>query len=577
MGKKVEKRVKGPKNASKDPKNVKKDRVNLKQKKGRPLKKGGGKKKLVGKGKNDLKTAKKKVSARESKLEFKKRLNKMYSNLLLEHRDSAKTQKTIGLLLKELGTDYCTSSNKRNVSRILQACLKYGDVEVKRSIAEVVKGNFNISNLNLHSSRFLIKLYHYCNTEVKQYLSNAFFNDKDKKLLFSRYGSDIMDIMYSKMKNKEQLATLKLYTLSNAFLLNHDLTRQILSANSISQFINIILESPDKDSCKEKLSSVITKLVEKELFTSSLSHDLLYIYLHLIDDFGELISQLYKVFGQLLSTRNGNFTLCKLFGHATSKIRKFIVKTLKTDFPEAIYNRINVSFVIKAVMCTDDTKLTLQYLIKPHQETLKEVIFHPFAHRFVLAIVDPQPLVDSPTSVKDQETRQKELQEGIVPNLVELFNQLDLKNALEDKFASAVLLHTLKLSKDQELLKKILSVFSDSVNEGLGLLENQISLWFLQSLIKPSNKVSYELSGLKLPELIWEFLKGKVKDLLLSKAVFLLVDLYEASVKHENGSLVSEMKDTVTMKDIKKCKKILGEDKCTGINLLEKLVNGKED
>eukprot|EP00375_Theileria_parva_P002570 XP_765250.1 hypothetical protein [Theileria parva strain Muguga] len=334
------------------------------------------------------KTPKKANKLKESKLEYKKRLNRSYSLLLLNHKDSIKSKEIIDALLKDLPTNFSEAINKKNVSRILQACLKYGDSDVRASISQRFRDGLNLTNLNAHSSKFLIKLFHYCNTEVKQFLRTSFFNEKQKNLIFTRFSSDVMDIIYSKLRPKEQISVLQLYTFSNTFYLDNDDTRKAKEVNSINQLIQLIASSSSKSSCLEKMNSVITRLAEKELMISSLSHDLLFVYVSLIEDKTELVSQLYKIYGQLLSTRSGNNSILSLIDYANAKIKKHVIKSLKRDFPEAVYNKINVHFLIKLVNLTDDTKVLYQYLVEPLLEDLNRLLFDQNSTKFVLNLLN---------------------------------------------------------------------------------------------------------------------------------------------------------------------------------------------
>ncbi|EAN32967.2 hypothetical protein TpMuguga_02g00684 [Theileria parva strain Muguga] len=514
------------------------------------------------------KTPKKANKLKESKLEYKKRLNRSYSLLLLNHKDSIKSKEIIDALLKDLPTNFSEAINKKNVSRILQACLKYGDSDVRASISQRFRDGLNLTNLNAHSSKFLIKLFHYCNTEVKQFLRTSFFNEKQKNLIFTRFSSDVMDIIYSKLRPKEQISVLQLYTFSNTFYLDNDDTRKAKEVNSINQLIQLIASSSSKSSCLEKMNSVITRLAEKELMISSLSHDLLFVYVSLIEDKTELVSQLYKIYGQLLSTRSGNNSILSLIDYANAKIKKHVIKSLKRDFPEAVYNKINVHFLIKLVNLTDDTKVLYQYLVEPLLEDLNRLLFDQNSTKFVLNLLNTVD-VTSPNTLKEDNVRKEELQKELLPKLVDYFNQSDLKTCLLDKHCSQVLLHTLKLSKDSNLLDSVLTLFSEKLPE---FLDNQLVIRLYQSMVKCKNKISEEFKAFKVSERLWDSVKPDVKRVLGSKAVFLLIDLLESFQVQNQTELINDFKNTVTIVMINETKKTLTDENITGLNILTKLL-----
>ncbi|GIX63838.1 puf family RNA-binding protein [Babesia caballi] len=541
--------------------------------KGKLNKASKGAKGKLGKAKFAASQKKVKSEPKKSKEEEKKELNKLYSRLLVDHSKQDVVKSTISVLLQKIGSgNYSTLANKRHVSRILQACLKYGDTSVRSTIFQRVKTDFTLVNLNAHSARFLVKLFHYCNVEVKAFLREAFFSDRNKGLLFSRYGSDVMDVMYQKLKNKEQLSVLRLYTLSNFLLLEEEAMRKLDAVGSLNQFIAVIDASESRSSCLEKLRSSVLKMVDKAQLTASLSHDLLFVYWKLTDNKGEMISQLYKVFGQLLSTRNGNAVLCDLFGYADKKMRKAMLKGLRTDFPEAAYNQINVSFLIKAILCTDDTKLSIDCLLKPLQDELQKLVSHPYGHLFVTAILDPPRGLESATSLKDPVSRQAELQAYLLPLLVDLFRSIQLREVIENKFASQVLMGTLRASGDAAILDSIVEAVKEDIEEEMALLHNIDTLKFIQALVK---KPGETLTKLRPYRELWPVVKLKANRILVSKCVFLLVDILEAAMKHEDAEVVSDFKITVTAAKVADACKTLEKkkEKHLGLDVLLKLLD----
>ncbi|XP_952030.1 uncharacterized protein TA14560 [Theileria annulata] len=572
----MKKKDQNSKSKSKKPKVSKNDKSKKFKKKPKYDNKANNKLKNNNKPKKVNNTVKKTNKLKESKLEYKKRLNKSYSLLLLNHKDPLKSKEIIDSLLKELPTNFSEGINRKNVSRILQACLKYGDADVRSSISQRFRDGLNLNNLNSHSSKFLIKLFHYCNTDVKQFLRSAFFNEKQKNLIFSRFSSDVMDIIYSKLRPKDQISVLQLYTFSNSFYLNNDETRKAKEVNSINQLIQLISTSTSKSSCLgtsifviccflylKKMDSVITKLAEKELMISSLSHDLLFVYVSLIEDKTELVSQLHKIYGQLLSTRSGNNSILALMDYANAKIKKHIIKSMKRDFPEAVYNKINVNFLIKLVNVTDDTKVVFQHLVEPLLEDLNRLLHDANSVKFVLNLLNTVDTT-SPNTLKEDKVRKEELQREFLPKLVEYFKESDLKSCILDKNCSQVLLHTLKISKDSNLLDSVLSLFSENLSE---FLDNQQVIRLYQSMVKCKNKISEEFKEFKVNERLWEHVKSDVKRVLSSKSVFLLIDLLESFQIRNQTDLISDFKDTVTIDIINEAKSAL-----TGIICILKCV-----
>ncbi|GFE54989.1 pumilio RNA-binding region-containing [Babesia ovis] len=516
---------------------------------------------------------KKLKESKQSKEDEVKEINKLYSQLLVEHRKQEVVTKTIKELIRKIGTEnYSIIANKRHISRVLQACLKYGDTSTRSMIFESLKKDFNVTNLNVHSARFLIKVFNYCNVDAKAFLRTSFFNDRNKVLLYSRYGSLVMDVIYQKLRNKEQLEILRLYTLSNHFIIETDAMKKIEQAGSLHQFIAVIDQSESRATCVEMLKLAVLKMVDKAQLTASLSHDLIYVYWKLAENKTELMNLVGPVFGQLLSTRNGNTVLCDLYGYADKKLRKSILKGLKTDFPEAAYNQVNVSFIVKTALATDDTKMTIECLIKPLQDDLAKLVSHPHAHLLLKSILEPAKDVESVTSLKDLATRQQELQEYLLPLLVDLFKSIELREVIENKPSCVILQDTLKTSGNPDILYSVVDVLRDDMDGEMKLLQNLDTLRFLQSLIK---KPGDALASLKPYREFWPVLKTKVKRILSSQCVFILVDIVEAALKEKDDETVEDFKSVVTVSTLKETSAALKKkkEKHVGVDILLKLLS----
>lgn len=123
-------------------------------------------------------------------------------------------------------------------------------MEIRSLIFKRVKDYFSLTNLNGNSSRFFIKLFHYCNADAKIFLQQSFFDEKNRNLLYSRYACDVMDIIYCKLKSKEQIDIICIYLLSNKFLLDHKALDEISKVSSLNVLSDLVSAHEAGDSCK---------------------------------------------------------------------------------------------------------------------------------------------------------------------------------------------------------------------------------------------------------------------------------------------------------------------------------------
>ncbi|KAK2195438.1 bifunctional Armadillo-type fold/Armadillo-like helical/Pumilio-like protein 3 [Babesia duncani] len=482
-----------------------------------------------------------------------KPLMRTYSKLLLNHRDATSCKETVKELLEYAKPPL--EITKRSISKILQACLKYGDANDRLEIFNRFKENANLTNLNACSAAFISKLYKYGEGNVKVYLKDLVF--KNKSLLFTRYGSYIMDSIYSTKKTREQMEILQHYTVSNQLLLDCDASR--LATNSLNQLVNLLRLEEYKTTCLEKCQGTIDKLVNKQLLSTSIAHDLIQVYIRIGANKEQLMNSIYKYFGQMLSTSSGNDALCCLISHANAKIKKKIIMRLKTHFPEAAYNATNVSLLVRLVACTDDIVWLGKHLISPLLQNLDRVIYHVNAHKVLLACLDPPKVTDAPFTIKDEKKRREQLANILEP-LLEWLLQCNLIKVMEHDIASKVLKGAILCFKREDLIMKIINAE--------GIYSHGPALKIAQLLVKPKRATSAALVHLKPWVPLWnKILKDNLKLVYTTRLVFLLLDVLEAAVEHDSA-FATRIKLALDKAEISEAISNATEGHATGLEIL---------
>lgn len=248
-----------------------------------------------------------------------------------------------------------------------------------------------------HGSHLAIKAYRYCNADAKKHFEdNIIFSAASLSYLKSRYGSLIWDFIYNKFSMDKQIGSLlQLLVPTSVKVLKPDLFDILLKTKNLNQLhAKIACDQELFQKYKEICVGLFGKLIDRHLTNTSISHDIGYLTCLLAsdDEMDDLAQRFTQGLDSLYITKSGVFVACHLYGYTPPKQRKTIVKQLKQNLEEMATNVATNLFVSRVLLVTDDTKLTIEHLVKPLGEITSKLAFDKYGHKIIVSLANKEAL-----------------------------------------------------------------------------------------------------------------------------------------------------------------------------------------
>ena len=393
-------------------------------------------------------------------------------------------------VMKSVDNNYSELCFKPDGSRILQACMKYGDKTQKREIIKQLKSHLYELVVKKYSIYLAIKIFKYCDNKQKEELIAESILPNLGKFLKNGNGQLFLNYVFDNVLAKQQNLICEHYinkvlkiSLKDIQNLNNE-----NPAKNTTEYVNenpsdpsndiIIIEKQGtytQDNIKEKIKTHIEKQLEKGIhkvfcFQAFLNK----IFDNLDPKTKAYISEVFDDdVNELLTNKSGVELACKIFTVASVKTRKKMIKKIKESVKSYLSNESIIIFLIKIILFNDDTKLVEKHIINTLLESLSDEFL---SNKSILKIfsnilnyknnkVNTQQenkIISydiNSSSKKDEMKRQEEIMQII---LVDLFKVVDLniKFCLTDQYYSIILndlVEYLIKSNNQEKLSKILN------------------------------------------------------------------------------------------------------------------------
>eukprot|EP01100_Stratorugosa_tubuloviscum_P006494 TRINITY_DN2801_c0_g2_i1.p1 TRINITY_DN2801_c0_g2~~TRINITY_DN2801_c0_g2_i1.p1 ORF type:complete len:595 (-),score=225.15 TRINITY_DN2801_c0_g2_i1:415-2199(-) len=309
-----------------------------------------------------LKTKTEKRKEQKERLKFRK-LNKNNGELIENaknlwqkignSKNEAEKLKTIQQLVELVKGNIFEIATRHDASRVIQACIKYGDKTVRETIIDESKGKIVELTKN-HYGRFLVlKLLKYANSEQLPAILSK-FKGKVLELFKHREAGPIIDeVICSYSNNKEKnIFIQELFGPEYAFFKTDEKVR-----------LDILIKKKPEDA--PKILAFVQKFLNSITAKSNLKlktvHIVMNQYLNAAQpiDRSQMIHDLVPFVSDFLASNIGLETAINCFIYATPKDRKIMLKETKGVVHKLCIQESNNSFkVILAILAhVDDTAL----------------------------------------------------------------------------------------------------------------------------------------------------------------------------------------------------------------------------
>jgi len=462
-------------------------------------------------------------------------LRKTYNSLMENQKELEKARQFIEKILQLMGDSLSKYGFKRDGSHIIQACINFGSEEQIGRIKKACKSEY-YKLMSDKYGRFLAKkLYDtsFDDLEKKAVLDHICNNME--KYITHMHATEMIEHLFLKSKTpvKERLFEASF----GAKLKFFKETESIADKEKIG-IAQLFAEHPlIKEQIMGKLSEQVDTFVAKGLIRLQFIQKIVLFYVRNATQaqLAKTLEEAHKNYLALLGSRDGLYSACILLVAADAKLRKHMLKQLKTENENLVDNmlisHLGTLFLLKILLVIDDTVLTKKLIIDRILELLPDIIENQYTTRMMCAICtenigkyyandDVEILKYSQfnTSRKEDSARKQEIMEHFIEGLSEALPNLmadHLNNRGFSEFLGELISHIL-VQNTSSSGKKVISCFTEIISKP----EFEISQ-FVVDIIKKSveNECKTEKEPWFSKEVIG-IIKSQFEKWIKSKGVF---------------------------------------------------------
>ncbi len=317
-------------------------------------------------------------------------LRKTYNNVMENAKDPTKAQEFVEKCLKIMGDGAAKFGFKRDGSHIIQACITYGSADQIERVKKMCKAEFYKLMQDKYGRFLAKKLYDtaFDDLEKKAVLEHLCTNME--KYMLHMYATDLIEHLFVKGKTAVKE---KIFEATFGAKLKFLKATENLPEAGTTDINKIFAEHPlIKDQIMDKLAQQIDTCVLKGLIRLNFIQKLVLFYLKNAtqEAIEKLLEEAHKNYLALLGSRDGMYAACILFTAANQKLRKHMVKQLRTETENLVdnmlTNHLGTVFLLKILFTMDDTKLSCKVILDRALELLPDSLENQVALRMLSAV-----------------------------------------------------------------------------------------------------------------------------------------------------------------------------------------------
>lgn len=426
---------------------------------------------------------KKKITVRRAR---RKELTSLYAELI--NPGTEKKVDVVERMLKILYerptplSEYCC---KEIGSRIVQACLKWGSSEHRRSLLSALREHLAKLAVDRYGHIVVLKLLSYATrtstqraptedqkkarAQVAREVLEAFRGKDLHATFYHRCGCKVINALYFadavKVKEKrrlfQELAVPPLVSATRTEQPGTMTLREMLSSED--------LKPEHRDKIMTHLQGCIDKAVDKELLNLDIIHMLFQAFCEKASEtqLKEVAEQCMEGAPHLLSSKAGAEAVVRLLGVITAKQRKTFCKDLKGKFSALATNSVDYVVTMRLASTVDDTVMLAKTMLAEFGEGLSEMCHDKYGHKVLAWLFRPDDprffdpyerrclALPAPTALKAADARARELVRTLRPQVRTILLEKPLE-VVANAHAKQVLLAFLVSDWDAEVVEALL-------------------------------------------------------------------------------------------------------------------------
>jgi hypothetical protein len=337
--------------------------------------------------------------------EFKLKNSKFKQENIRQKKNNGNKEKILDLksekdkkfieLEKSLKGNLIELSRYNDGSRIIQTLIKYSSKENLFAIYKEIEENSLKLMKNIYSHKMMTNLITHADKKNEKSIINNIINKirgHVSELVVDRNAINVLDKLYE-VSNKEQ----------RIIIYQDFFKKTIYEKEKFETLTDFFVQYPEKKNIiMKKLSDIIKKLIEKQLFIFEISQKLIYEYLINENDkneITEIISDLHNVLSSIIHTKYGCLISLFCINNSERKEKKKILKSLKgfiIYLYKGLITKISQDSFGYLIICNifksyDDTKLVYDIVIKEILNDFSEIIKNSYSTKVLLFLFSTKP------------------------------------------------------------------------------------------------------------------------------------------------------------------------------------------
>ncbi|KAG7401614.1 hypothetical protein PHYBOEH_000146 [Phytophthora boehmeriae] len=523
----------------------------------------------------DQKLAKKQRKMQRPHYEMVTRAKQIWNVIRERDVDKAKRATLVDELYTLVKGKIYDVAAKHDASRVIQSLMQHGKPEHRSQIVLEMKEHL-IEVSKMQYGCFLVqKMIRYGSTADRAAIVKCLTGNV-VQVGTHNIAANVLEYAQEYLK-PAQLTALKLEFYGREFA--------YFNAENKRNLPDILAAHPEKkDDVMKHLSTILNRMVDKQLLGLAFVQSLLWEYLNNADhdDVMQMVANVRDASLALLATRNGARIVNKCLSLGAAKDRKRIIKTLKDKVLDACNHPSGYLVIMRILDVVDDSVLVQKSILAEMNDELFSIAMHPSGRKILLQLLSPlntkylspddlkllePPILPSPEDPnvqvvnykKDPNARREELLKGLLPKLEEMC----VENAaalMRSKEGRDVIVEVAKRSSSSDLADSVASaaLAEPSEDEEEPLHTDANGHYALRRLIKETTLAEPLLTAVEEQLPVWAS---------TNRGSFVVLAFLEAENGSKNAAKVVKKALKPGMGDLKK---LVDSQKGTKL-LLEKL------
>lgn len=506
-------------------------------------------------------------------------IRRLYNKLML--KKELKKEEIIKKIIDLMKSNYTLYAFKHDGCRVLQGCIKYGSKAQRKLIITSLKDSIYELCIKKYSIYLALKMWKYSDKDQQEVLSDMIIGKLSHiiknssgqmfiNFVFANTSSSIQQKLvksYMKKILKVDIEAVKSFAADDPKMeveeevqeeaenieedKEEDIDIEENENEEEKQEGNVLLRRKEgflTEKFKEEIKKTLELALEKKTFTNSIFHSALsQIFDYLESDVKIYLSELFDDdLDSFLSTKPGVELAIRLYIVSSAKTKKKIIKKIfKDNWTDSLLsNENNLILMIKFLLCTDDTKLSIKQLLKPIVIYSEKTDYHILA-KLVYGILCPGRLnkildysLDS-SSKKDSKKIKEELLNDISSSIVNMIN-MNTSSFLIDNDLNGFLIEYVSfllninsfevlLNLNDVLVKFMKFEIENNKNEAISLGNAHfIIVNILKKVVLQEKNVAFEQSLNVLFEQYYQLIIDNFNEFISTKGVFIVLTIYES-------------------------------------------------